>query len=391
MVTSSTRIFQDLGFLETMEREGFPHKHGATWHPIKRSEELAIEFKEFPQEGIDQDYTYHVDRSRFDALLLKHASNLGATVYQGAEVKRVLMEGDAARGVEVEVAGQRLEIPAKIVVDASGRRALLGRQLGLFKKDPIFDQYATHAWFKNVNRSRCGRERDIHIYFLPIERGWIWQIPITEEITSIGVVVEKRDFRKMKGDIEGWFDEMIRSTPDVAAAMKDAVRVNEFKREGDYSYSMERFTGPNYMMVGDAARFVDPIFSSGVSVALYSAKFASEAITASLKQPEAAKEAFDKYEATLRDGCNVWYEFIGLYYRLLPLFTLFIRRDKYRMQILRLLQGEVFNRDEVPVLDAMRRFVEAVESNEEHLMRPFLGDVDMKLIDELRAGSRATA
>ena len=384
LVTSTTRIFQDIGFLETMEREGFVRKYGASWHPIKRNAELTIEFCEFPQPGIEQDYTYHVDRARFDALLLKHASKLGSTVYQGTEVKQVLMDGERACGVRVAVAGQTIDVAARLVVDASGRRAVLGRQLKLLEKDPQFDQFATHAWFENVARSTTGRLHDIHIYFLPVERGWVWQIPITQTITSVGVVVEKRDFVQNKGDIEAWFNDMLRSTPDGAVAMQDAVRINEFKREGDYSYRMSRFTGPGYLMIGDAARFVDPIFSSGVSVATYSAKFASQAIHQVLRGGVDEATAFAKYASTLSAGCSIWYEFICLYYRLLPLFTLFIQNDDYRMQILRLLQGEVFERGEVTVLDAMRRFISAVEANDEHLMRPYLGDVDLSVVDELR-------
>ncbi len=385
LVTSTTRIFKDIGFLATMEREGFVRKYGASWHPIKRNVELTIEFAEFPQEGVDQDYTYHVDRSRFDALLLKHASNLGSKVYQGTEVTEVLMDGDRARGVRVEVAGESIEVAAKVVVDASGRRAVLGRQLKLLDKDPQFDQFATHAWFENVARSTTGRNNDIHIYFLPVERGWVWQIPISETVTSVGVVVEKRDFLKVAGeaDLEAWFMQMVCSTPGGQQAMQGAVRINEFKREGDYSYRMRRFVGPGYMMIGDAARFVDPIFSSGVSVATHSAKFAAEAIRSVLLDGQPETPAFEAFETTLERGCNIWYEFICLYYRLLPLFTLFIQNPLYRMQVLRLLQGEVFDRTEAPVLDAMRDFIRAVESNEEHLMRPYLGNVDISVIDEL--------
>jgi 1H-pyrrole-2-carbonyl-[peptidyl-carrier protein] chlorinase len=384
LVTSTTRIFQDIGFLATMEREGFVRKYGASWHPIKRNAELTIEFAEFPQPGINQDYTYHVDRARFDALLLKHASELGSQVYQGTAVERVLMNGERACGVRVAVAGQTIDVPARLVVDASGRRAVLGRQLGLLEKDPQFDQFATHAWFEDVARSASGRPHDIHIYFLPIERGWAWQIPISNTITSVGVVVERRDFMHNEGDVEAWFNAMLRSTPDGAVAMQDAVRINAFKREGDYSYRMSKFAGPGYLLIGDAARFVDPIFSSGVSVATYSAKFAAEAIHQVLHEAADEATAFERYASTLSAGCSIWYEFICLYYRLLPLFTLFIQNDDYRMQILRLLQGEVFERGEVTVLDAMREFISAVEANDEHLMRPFLGDVDLRVVDEMR-------
>jgi 1H-pyrrole-2-carbonyl-[peptidyl-carrier protein] chlorinase len=383
LVTSTTRVFKDIGFLETMEREGFVRKYGASWHPIKTSHEFSILFKEYPQEGVDQDYTYHVDRSRFDALLLKHASELGTEVYQGAAVTDIVTRGGRVTGVRVAVAGQTLDVEADVVIDASGRRALIGRKLGLLEKDPYFDQYATHAWFKGVSRSVCGTERDIHIYFLPVARGWVWQIPITEEITSVGVVVEKRELCKVKGDVEAWFHEMLRSTPDVSRAMAGAERVNEFKREGDYSYSMDRFAGPGFVLVGDAARFVDPIFSSGVSVALSSAKFAAASVAQALAGEAPEEEVFAAYDRKLRAGCDIWYEFISLYYRLLPLFTIFIRQKGYRLQVLELLQGEVYDRSSVPVLDAMREFIAGVEKNEKHVMHRYLGNLEPHLLQEL--------
>jgi 1H-pyrrole-2-carbonyl-[peptidyl-carrier protein] chlorinase len=383
MVTSSTRVFKELGFLETMEREGFIHKFGASWHTSIEGQsatptlgqEAAIEFGEFPQEGIDQDYTYHVDRSKFDLLLLKHAEKLGSRVVQGVAVTRVLFEDGYARGVRLRIGDLEVDYMGKMVVDASGRQTLLGRQLSLKKNDPIFNQYAVHAWFKNVYKGTSRSADFIHIYFLPVKRGWAWQIPITEEITSIGVVAEREVFRQSKLDLESYFDTYVRSNPDLAHALKPATRINELKVEADYSYSMEKFVGNGFMLIGDAARFVDPIFSSGVSIALYSAKYAAEQIRHALAVGDFSEEVFKPYETKLRGGTAVWYEFIRLYYRLLPLFTRFINSKEHRLQVLQLLQGEVFDRSEVPVLDAMRSYIEKVESTENHLFRAKLDDI----------------
>lgn len=376
MVTSSTRIFEEIGFLETMEREGFVHKYGASWHPIvpkgeraHNSQEAAIVFAEFPQQGIDQDYTYHVDRSKFDLLLLKHAESLGANIVQGALVTKILFdENSTACGVRVQIADQEMDVPARLVVDASGRNTLLGRQLRIKKNDPLFDQYAVHAWFKGVRKEGPSAEY-IHIYFLPVERGWAWQIPITEEITSVGIVAERHIFRQAGKDLESYFEHYVQSNGDLAHAMSQAERVNEFKAEGDYSYSMEKFVGNGFVLIGDAARFVDPIFSSGVSVALYSAKFASEAIVNALAANDVSEAMLKSYETKLRSGVDVWYEFIRLYYKLLPLFTYFINSKEHRLQVLQLLQGEVFDRQEVPVLDEMRAFIKRVENTENHLFK----------------------
>jgi len=383
MVTSTTRVFKEIGFLETMEREGFVKKYGASWHAPTNGGTFSIEFSEFPQEGIDQDYTYHVDRSKLDLLLLKHAESLGTKVYQGIHVKQVLFDGDRACGVRIAVEGQEIDVPCKMVVDATGRRTLLGRQLNLTKKDPIFNQYAVHAWYEDVDRGVGDNADHIHIYFLPVERGWVWQIPITDKVTSMGVVAEKDVFVQSKKDLEGYFNSYIQTNPDLVNAMRNARRVNSFKTEGDYSYSMMKFVGNNFVLIGDAARFVDPIFSSGVSVALYSAKYASEMIVKAFQTGDFSEEALRPYEVRLRKGVDIWYEFIRLYYKLLPLFTYFIQSKKHRLQILQLLQGEVYNRSEVTVLEEMRKFIATVEKSENHLFKNKLTNIPIDDIETL--------
>jgi FADH2 O2-dependent halogenase len=368
MVTSSTRVFKDIGFLEVLEREKFVRKYGASWHP-PAGKEFAIRFAEFPQEGIDQDYTYHVDRGKLDTLLLKHAEQLGSKVYQGMHVKQVLFEDGRATGVRASLGDKEIDLQAKFVVDATGRNTLLGNQLKLKAKDPIFDQYAVHAWFTGINRGKPATADFIHIYFLEIERGWVWQIPINHEITSVGVVADKRVFRQAFKDHEDYFYTTLKTNLAMSEAMEHATRINDFKVEGDYSYSLTRFVGDHYACIGDAARFVDPIFSSGVSVALYSAKYASERIRLAFETGDFSEEAMRPYETRLKGGVNIWYEFIRLYYKLLPLFTHFIQSKSHRLEVLRLLQGEVYDRGDAPVLEAMRKYIKTVEQSDNHLLK----------------------
>jgi 1H-pyrrole-2-carbonyl-[peptidyl-carrier protein] chlorinase len=374
MVTSSTRVLKEIGMLPIMEREGFVRKYGASWHAPK-GKEFAIEFGEFPQEGIDQDYTYHVDRSKFDQLLLKRAEELGSKIYQGVRVQKILFEDDWARGVRVKIGDSEVDLSCKVVVDASGRSTILGNQLKLKQKDPIFDQYAVHAWFKHVDRGSGPTADFIHVYFLPVERGWVWQIPINDEITSVGVVAERDVFREAKLDLEGYFAKYTQTNPDLARAMQPAVRINEFKAEGDYSYCMEKFVGNGYILIGDAARFVDPIFSSGVSIALYGAKYSATQIRQAFETGDFSAATFVPYEERSRKGVAIWYEFIRLYYKLLPLFTHFIQSKEHRLQVLQLLQGEVYDRSEVPVLQAMRNYVQAVEASDNHLFKSQLTSI----------------
>jgi FADH2 O2-dependent halogenase len=267
-----------------------------------------------------------------------------------------------------------------MVVDATGRNTLLGNLLRLKENDPVFNQYAYHAWFEDYDRMSLvkdgGKFGDyIFVHFLPVSNSWIWQIPITETITSIGVVTQKHNFLKAKTDREAFFWDMVGKRPQLAAALKKARRVRPFKEEGDYSYSMKEIVGDRFCLIGDAARFVDPIFSTGVSIALNSARFAHKDILRALETNDFSREAFSNYETTIRRGTKNWYEFITIYYRLNVLFTWFIRNPEYRLDVLKLLQGDVYDEEEPAVLRKMREKVEEVEKNVNHPWHKLLGDL----------------
>ncbi|MGQ0669856.1 MAG: NAD(P)/FAD-dependent oxidoreductase [Actinomycetota bacterium] len=374
LVPSTNKILEEIGFWDRMDGYGFIRKPGATWTGPKGKvgAEAMIRFADAPLPEIKQDYTFHVDRSRFDALLLKHASEKGARVVQGANALRVDLDDEGrASGVRVRILDRELDLTSRFVVDASGRRGLLGRQLKLMEKDPLFDQYAIYSWFRGVRPPTEDTGDFIHIHFLPVRRGWVWQIPLYEGIWSVGVVVEKDVFNKAGKDHEAFFNDLIGKSVNTRYAMKGAERIREFLIEGDYSYKMKRFAGKGWMLIGDAARFVDPIFSSGVSVAMNSAKFAYEAIDATMKGADEV-EQLDAYNDRLAAGVAVWYEWIKIYYKLQHSFTRLGKNVEYRHQMQRLLQGEVFDRRADEVLDLMKQAVREIEETEGHLLKEAL-------------------
>jgi FADH2 O2-dependent halogenase len=191
----------------------------------------------------------------------------------------------------------------------------------------------------------------------------------------VGVVADKKVIREFHSDPKTYFNTHVKDNPDLARAMQNAVRINEFKTEGDYSYSLSKFAGDGFVCIGDAARFVDPIFSSGVSVALYGAKYSSERILKAFEAGDFSEAMLKPFETRMRGGVGIWYEFIRLYYKLLPLFTHFIQSKHHRLEVLRLLQGEVYDRSQVPVLDAMREYIKVVEQSDDHLLRNSLTDI----------------
>src|SRR5439155_2959727 len=145
LLCSTTRIFQEIGFLSVMEQAKFVHKHGAVWTHWADDRQYVVRFREIPELGLSQDYTYHVDRGRFDELLLKHASTKGSRMLQGARVERVEFGADGfVSGVRIKQDGAERCLPCRLVVDASGRNTVLGSQLRLKRHDPLFNQFAVH-------------------------------------------------------------------------------------------------------------------------------------------------------------------------------------------------------------------------------------------------------
>jgi 1H-pyrrole-2-carbonyl-[peptidyl-carrier protein] chlorinase len=405
LVPSSGRVFKDLDFLPVMEAAKFPHKYGAAWtaasakgaynmdwHDLNDWREPGMEnlgnvapdthaefrFEERKQEGVDRIYTYHVDRGKFDLLLLQHAQKLGATVYEGIRVNRVDFEPKNPV-VQFKMGQKEMGVSVNMVIDASGRKTFLGNQLKLKIQDPVFDQYAIHTWFDDYDRgifAKGDAQGDyIFIHFLPISNTWVWQIPITHSVTSIGVVTQKKNFAKAKDEREKFFWDTLASRPELHDGLRKAKQVHPLKDEGDYSYAMKQLCGDRFMLLGDAGRFVDPIFSTGVSIALNSARFAKDDVIAALEKGDFSRESFSNFETTLRRGTKNWYDFINVYYRLNVLFTYFVNEKKYRLDVLKLLQGDVYDEEAPEVLSKMKAMVAQVERNEKHPWHKLLGDL----------------
>jgi len=379
LVCSTTRIFQDIQFLPVMEQERFVRKYGAVWTHWGDPREHVIRFREIPELGLSQDYTYHVDRSRFDQLLLQHAARQGSQVLENARVERVEFDAaGAAIGVRVKQNGQDRLLRCKLVVDASGRNTVIGSQLRLKRPDALFNQFAVHNWFEGVDRGPVETADYIHINILPLPCAWVWLIPINPTVTSVGIVTKGADFTKNQESAGDFFARHIASHPLLARRMANARQLHEFTREGNYSYVMDRFAGDGWLLVGDAARFVDPVFSSGVSVAMESAKRAAAAIIRALERNDVRAGAFDEYGQTIRAGMDIWREFILLYYQLPPLFFDLIVQPDARGQLTRLLQGDVYDRSSAPILEKMRGTIKAVAADGQHPWHPHLSEELLK-------------
>jgi flavin-dependent dehydrogenase len=278
-----------------------------------------------------------------------------------------------------------------VIVDASGRRSIIGAQLGLKHKDPEFNQFAIFSWFEDVEPNPPGHEGFLFLHFLGLERAWAWQIPMRNGVCSVGVVTDKADFQKSGRSHEEFFESLISRNRTLRYNMRDARRIRPWWIEGDYSYSIDKLAGKGWVLIGDSLRFVDPIFSTGVDVAAYSASYAFEAIEAILSggNPEAELAT---YERRVGDGVEAWYDLISLFYRLQNLFTIFAVRKRFREQVVRILQGNLYipeslqrAREMIATMEQSFRNVMADPSN---LLRPGALDPRDEAQEQLSAGLR---
>jgi FADH2 O2-dependent halogenase len=377
-ITPSTNpIFERIGFLDKIEDAGFVHKPGACWTAPRGAigRFVSLRLGEFPPPGAKQFYTYNVERDVFDTMLLRHAQEKGAKVLQGVKATRVLFDGDRAVGVRAEVIdGWERDISARFVVDASGRRALIPTQLKMKRKDREFNQFCIYSWFKEVQPNPPGYEGMLFLYFLDLPNSWAWVIPLRNGVSSVGVVTDKRDFQKSGRTHEEFFETLIGLNRNLKWVMRDAQRIRPWWIEADYSYDAERMVGPGWLLVGDSLRFVDPVFSTGVDVAMYSANYAFEAIDAILKGEQEEGSAFKEYEQRVGEGVQAWYDLISIFYKLRNLFTSYAIRKRFREQVVRILQGNLYIPESLQrareMITLMEESFEKITADPDNLLAP---------------------
>jgi flavin-dependent dehydrogenase len=371
-----------IGFLDKLNDAGFIPKPGTGWNGPRSKPWSFVEIPlfEFPLEGNPQPWTFHVERDVMDTMLLRHAHDKGAKVLQGVKVGQVLFEDGRAVGVRAQVAdGWERDLYARVVVDASGRRCLLANQLKMKTKDRNFNQFVIYSWFRGLRNPPPRIFGYSIFYFLGLNQAWAWQFPLRDGKSSVGVVVDKEDFQKSGRSEEEFFNSLVERSRNFRHAMEEAERIRPYWIEGDYSYKIERYAGPGWMLVGDALRFVDPIFSSGVDVALFSAMYAYEAIVESWRSGDEAKQ-FADYHDLINIGADVWYDVISMFYKLQNLLSRFVTHPKWREHVIRTLQGNPYDPRNGArareLLAAMQESYDRVLAQPHNIMRPWAMDPD---------------
>lgn len=318
LVPATMLLLQRLGALDSVARGGFQVKYGASF--LDQETGLGHDFY-FLQGMPWPNWTYNVPRAQFDAILLEHSRKQGVAVYQPATVTRVGFDADGV-DMRVETAGESADYRARFLVDASGRDAFLASRQGRRERIPNLGKVALFAHYRSADRFPGIEEGNIRIYLF--DGGWFWWIPFTNDVTSIGAVLHARTVRAHAGTLDALFEAMVQRCHAVRDRLGRAERVTPVHRVANFSYVNRPVVGDRFLAVGDAITFIDPIFSSGVFIAMRSSELAAEAILAAFASGRFGARRFAAYERRVWRGAAPFFTFIHKYYE--PAFLdLFLR------------------------------------------------------------------
>jgi flavin-dependent dehydrogenase len=301
-------------------------------------------------------YGYQVRRSEFDAILIRNAARCGAEVMEGARACAVDFGADGGP-VQVQVQhedGTAVSWRARFLVDASGRDTFLANHLHCKRRNPRHNSAALFAHF--IGAERYSGEREGHISLYWFDHGWCWFIPLSDGATSVGAVVWPYYLKSRTGTLNQFFLDTIALCPPLAERLKAAKLINEVEATGNYSYHCTRSHGGNYLLLGDAYAFIDPVFSTGVMLAMKSAFAGAEAIDTCLREPARAPAALREFDRISRRGPTLFSWFI---YRVTSptMRQMFMGpRNTLRMKeaLMSLMAGDIFGT--TPIWASLRAF-----------------------------------
>lgn len=311
-------ICRILGVSEELEQAAFMIKRGGTFRWGANPEPWTFSFSISPKFSGGASTAYQVERMKFDQILLENARRKGVDVREQCAVVDVLEDGDRVSGVRyADADGVQHEVRARYVVDASGNTSRLQRQVGQRHYSEFFRNLALFGYFNGGKRLPPPNQGNI--LAVAFDAGWFWYIPLTDDLTSVGVVLLPEALDRVQGDREEALLSLIGECPLIAEYLADAHRVRtgpygEIRVRKDYSYIQDKFWRPGMVLVGDAACFIDPVFSSGVHLATYGGLLAARSINTSLRGDADETTCFEEFEARYRREYANFHDFLVAFY-----------------------------------------------------------------------------
>ena len=346
--------FERLGVLDWFARAACPKKYSVQF--VSTTGKVSQPFYFFETIKHPCATTWQVRRSDFDRMLLDNARSNGADVRQGAAVRELLMDGDRAVGVLADVAGGGSEtLRADAVIDASGRDTFLASKLGWKRRDPDLAKISIFTYYRGAKRDPGLDEGATTVAYIP-EKGWFWYIPLPDDIVSVGVVAEASYLYRDTRDPEAIFAREADACIWINDHLRAGTRIEPVRVTGEFSYRAAAIGGNGFCLAGDAFSFLDPVFSTGVFMALKSGEMAADAVHRGLDAGAVTADTFTEYERDMRWALDQFRRLVLSFYNQTFSFRDFIRaHPDLHPRLVDALVGNVFA-DLGPLFDALREF-----------------------------------
>jgi flavin-dependent dehydrogenase len=296
-------VLKRLGMLEKMQQSHFVKKHSVQF--VSANGRLSAPFYFWDNRPHECSQTWQVVRSEFDHMMLKNAREHGVEVHEGVQVSDVVFEGEKAAGIWIrEADGTTREVRAKVVVDASGQSGLLQRRFKLRVWDPTLNKGAIWTYWRGAYRD-TGRDEGTTLVIQTTNRqGWFWYIPLHDDRVSVGVVAPFDYLFKDRTSHEQTYGEEVKQCAAVKERIANARRETGYFATRDYSYRATQVAGDGWVLVGDAFAFLDPLYSSGVLLALRSGEMAADAVVEGLKAGDVSAAQLGKWGPAFNRGVD---------------------------------------------------------------------------------------
>ena len=341
-----------LGLLPTLRASDFPVKHSVRFVSPSGRETDPFYFSE-TIEG-EAARTWQVERSQFDQMCCDMAKEAGVEVCAGATVREVLFEDEQAVGAVVRFDGDPpRQIGSKVVVDASGRATVIGNQLGLKEDIDHLNKASLWSYYRG-GRRRDGIDAGETTVFMIEDRGWFWYIPLPDDIVSVGIVASPDYLLASDDDFESQFLHQVQKCQALAPFLSGAERVDRVRGSRRLAYLNRDVVGDGWVMIGDAAGFIDPIYSSGLFLALASAELAAGCMHQALEKDDLSSAQLGAFVVPLWDGVDVIWRLIKAFYDPTFSFRDFTQRyPHHRAALIDCLVGDVVGKDMGSFLEAL--------------------------------------
>lgn len=335
--------FERLGMLEKLAASDFPRKESVQFVSSSGRESDPFFFPDWRAEPSSR--TWQVRRDLFDQMMLENAREHGADVRMGVRVTQVLFEGDRAVGVRARIDGVEQDIAAAVVVDASGQGAIIARQLKLTEFDGRLRNGAVYAYFRGAYRDTGRNAGATIVIYTPTREGWFWFIPLADGVTSVGVVSTPDYLFTGRGDApQRILDEEIAGCPGAKRRLEGAEQVSGIYVTRDFSYRSSRIAGHGWVLCGDAFGFLDPVYSSGVMLAMKMGERGADAVHEALAAGDVSAERLGRHHAEILAGMTAVKRLVYAFYDRKFSFGRFLAdHPEEKNNVTRILVGDVFN------------------------------------------------